>query len=175
MNLSTRRILAWLIDWSCILAWVAATAAVGVPLFLGGVITTSNLVVLNVVAAVLIVVPVVVAAAWCESRPGGGTPGKRITGLSVQRGSLRLSFRRALLRNSLKLGVPWLIGHAAVYAIVSSSNVGDQVPFGVWVLTGLAYVIPIVWVVSLFVGDRRTPYDRISGTDVTRQIPRTTR
>ena len=169
MNVAARRSGAWLIDWCCILAWVAATAAVGVPLFLAGVIVRTNVVVLNLVGAIVVIVPVVVAAAWCESRPIGATPGKRAMGLVVQSGSIRLPYRLALLRNLLKLGVPWLIGHAAVFAIVSSSNASNEVPTGVWMLTGLAYLIPIVWIVSLFVGDRRTPYDRICGTNVSRR------
>ena len=35
-------------------------------------------------------------------------------------------------------------------------------------LTGVAYAIPLVWIVSLFVAGGRTPYDRISGTTVVR-------
>lgn len=170
MNTAARRIVAWLIDWSCILVWVAATAAVGVPLFWAGVITTTNVVVLNIVGAIVVIVPVVAAAAWCESRPGGATPGKRAMGLIVRAGGIRLPYRVALLRNLLKLGAPWLIGHAAVYDLASGSNAGGEVPPGVWVLTGIAYLIPIVWIVSLFVGDRRTPYDRICGTDVSRPM-----
>lgn len=175
MDAAVRRIVAWLIDWCCILVWVAATAAVGVPLFLAGVIATTSVVVLNIVGATVVIVPVVVAAAWCESRPSGATPGKRATGLLVRWGSIRVPYRLALLRNVLKLGVPWLIGHAAVFAIVSSSNASNEVPAGVWVPTGLAYLIPIVWIVSLFVRDRRTPYDRICGTTVSRQAVTATR
>ncbi|GAA4368761.1 hypothetical protein GCM10023152_06530 [Agromyces bauzanensis] len=40
---------------------------------------------------------------------------------------------------------------------------------GAWVLTAAAYVIPLVWIVSLFVAGGRTPYDRISGTMVVRR------
>ncbi|WP_188743161.1 hypothetical protein [Agromyces bauzanensis] len=36
-------------------------------------------------------------------------------------------------------------------------------------LTAAAYVIPLVWIVSLFVAGGRTPYDRISGTMVVRR------
>ena len=167
MDTAPRRLVAWLIDWCCILVWVAATAAIGVPLLLVGVITVTNVIVLNLVGAIVVIVPVVGAAAWCESTPRGATPGKRAMGLVVQSGSIRLPYRLALLRNALKLGVPWLIGHAAVFAIVNSSNAGN-VPAGVWVLTGLAYLIPIIWIISLFVGDHRTPYDRICSTHVLR-------
>ena len=170
MTIAARRIVAWLIDWCCILVWVAVTAAVGVPLYLAGGITTTNVVMLNIVGAIVFGVPVVVATARCESRQRGATPGKRAMGLIIRAAGIRLPYRVALLRNVLKLGVPWLIGHAAVYALASGSNTGDEVPAGVWALTGLAYLIPVVWIVSLFVGERRTPYDRICGTDVSRPM-----
>jgi hypothetical protein len=72
---------------------------------------------------------------------------------------------RALLRNILKIGLPWTIGHAAVVAIVLGS--GDSAAAGpVWVLTAVAYVLPLAYVISLFIGDGRTPYDRVAGTRV---------
>ena len=43
----------------------------------------------------------------------------------------------------------------AVVAIVVESAHGS-----VWVLTALAYVLPLVYVASLFAHDGRTPYDR---------------
>lgn len=39
----------------------------------------------------------------------------------------------------------------------------------VWALTAAAYVLPIIYAVSLFFGKDRTPYDRITGTEVTRR------
>ncbi|KNC18856.1 hypothetical protein AC792_09705 [Arthrobacter sp. RIT-PI-e] len=169
MDVAVRRIVAWCIDWCCILVWVAVTLAVGVPLFLAGIIVTTNMVVLNLVGAIMVIVPVVLDVAWCESRLVAATPGKRAMGLIVYSSSTQMPYRLALLRNILKLGMPWLIGHAAVFAIVSSSHSSNLVPTGVWVLTGLAYLMPIIWIISLFVGDQRTPYDRICGTTVLRQ------
>lgn len=161
-----RRLVAWLIDWVCILGWVGLTAAVGVPLYLAGVIAPTGLVALNVIGALVVVIPTVVGAAWFESRERAATPGKRVLGLEVRTDAGRPRFRVALVRNALKIGVPWLIGHAAVFAIVTSSADAGAVPAGVWVLTGAAYVIPVVWVVSLFVAGGRTPYDRVSATTV---------
>lgn len=86
--------------------------------------------------------------------------GKRLRGLrvvDVDTGG-RVSFGRALVRNVLKVGVPWLIGHAAVFAIVAASAT-TSVPPQVWVLTAAAYLLPLVYVGSLFVGSGRTHYD----------------
>jgi hypothetical protein len=40
------------------------------------------------------------------------------------------------------------------------------VPADVWVLTGVAYGIPLIYLVSLFFGERRTPYDVLARSDV---------
>ncbi|WP_448002121.1 RDD family protein [Agromyces bauzanensis] len=166
MGLAGRRIVAWLIDWACIIGWAALTAAVAVPLYFAGVIGSAGVVASNLIAAVVVVVPAVVGAAWFESRAFAATPGKRVLGLEVRTDAGRPGFRVALVRNALKIGVPWLVGHAAAYAIFTSSAETGTVPAGVWVLTGAAYVIPVVWLVSLFVAGGRTPYDRLSGTTV---------
>ncbi|MEV1128547.1 RDD family protein [Agromyces sp. NPDC049794] len=169
MSISGRRIVAWLIDWACILGWVGLTAAIGVPLYLAGVTPSMDVATLNLVGALVVVVPAVVGAAWFESRRRAATPGKRVLDLEVRTdaGSPRLPV--ALLRNALKIGVPWLIGHAAVFAITSSSADDGTVAVGVWVLTAAAYVIPLAWIVLLFVAGGRTPYDRLSGTTVVRR------
>lgn len=168
MGISGRRLVAWLIDWTCILAWVAITAAIGVPLHLAGIIAPTGYGALNLTAALVVVVPVVVGAAWFESRSVAATPGKRVMRLRVRTTGGRPPFRIALLRNALKIGVPWLIGHAAVFAIVASSGTTDPVPVWVWLLTGAAYLIPLIWIGSLFIAGGRTPYDRAIGTDVVR-------
>lgn len=166
MTLGIRRIVAWLIDWTCILIWVAATAAVGVPLYLNGIITPTGMVMANLVGAFVIVIPVVIAAAYCESREVAATPGKKVLGLHVLARSKSPRFRVAMVRNLLKLGVPWLLGHTVVFAIVTSSSGAHGVPTGVWILTAAAYILPIIYVISLFIADGRVPYDRITGTDV---------
>ena len=71
-----------------------------------------------------------------------------------------------MVRNLLKIAVPWLLGHTAVFAIVTSSSGSNGVPTGVWILTAAAYILPIIYVVSLFIADGRVPYDRVAGTNV---------
>lgn len=165
MRLPLRRIGAWLIDCVCILGWAGVVAAVGVPLYRAGVTRRQSTLELNLISALVLVVPVVVAAAIAESRGGAGTPGKRALGLTVRSATGKPWFRTALARNALKIGVPWLIGHAAVFALTTGDR-SRPVPPGLWVLTAAAYALPIVYVASLCVGDGRTPYDRISGTRV---------
>jgi uncharacterized RDD family membrane protein YckC len=78
----------------------------------------------------------------------------------------RVSFGAALLRNALKVALPWIVGHATVFAF-STTHITGATPTWLWVLTISAYVLPIVYVVSLFVRNGRTPYDLTAGTHVT--------
>ncbi|MHB1171809.1 MAG: RDD family protein [Lacisediminihabitans sp.] len=169
---SWNRIVAWLIDWLCILGWILITAAVGVPLTLSGVIgvigaNSGDLLELNIVGLVVMILPVTLVFAWMESRPSGQTLGKRIRRIHVDtmRAGNPLTYRRSLVRNAGKFAVPWTIGHAAVICIFEASAAG-HVPVWVIVLTAVAYVIPIMYVASLFIGSGRTPYDRVAGTRV---------
>lgn len=163
------RLVAWLIDWLCVSTWVAASAAVGVPLYLAGRTRGLSTITLNIIASTAVVMPVTIGLAWLESSAREATIGKRTRRLRVvdaDTGS-RIPFRRALLRNAVKIAVPWMLGHAVVYEIVQTSKAGD-VPGWLAVATGGAYVLPAVYVVSLFVRRGRTPYDWMSRTTVIR-------
>lgn len=169
------RILAVVIDWLFMCVWIALVAAVAVPLFLVGDTASLPPVAQNAVAALVTVVPITIALAVLESGPRQATPGKRARRLLVQdaRTGNALPFRRALLRNTLKIALPWTIAHAAVYAIVGASGgPGASMPPGVEVVTAIAYVLPAVWLATLLIASGRTPYDRIARTVVTRAAPR---
>src|SRR5665647_1778336 len=159
------------VDWFCILVWVAITAAIGVPLYLSGVTHSMGAVTLNLMAALIMVVPVTVGLTLLESSAREASVGKRTRHLLVVdavTGS-QVSFQRSILRTTLKIGVPWTIGHAAVFSMFQASGSGPA-PASVWLLTVAAYVLPIIYVVSLFVGQGRTPYDLISGTVVIPEV-----
>src|SRR6185437_8130045 len=101
-----------------------------------------------------------------ESSGWQATIGKRTLRLRVGTADgARTSFSAALLRNALKVALPWTIGHAAVIAIISTGASGTTPPW-VWVLTIAAYGLPIVYICALFVRHGRTPYDAASGTRV---------
>lgn len=165
------RLVAWLIDWLSILAWVAVIAAVGVPLFLLGVTRGLTTGAANVIASTILVVPVTIALAWQESGIRQATLGKRIRHLQVADADIgsRVPFQRTLLRNSVKIAVPWILGHAVAYELFRSSS--SNPPGWLWVATAAAYVLPAASVASLFVRRGRTPYDWISRTTVIRNLP----
>ncbi|MBE1877599.1 RDD family protein [Myceligenerans pegani] len=161
-----RRIAAWLVDWLCFLAWLGLVAAVGIPLYLAGVTGDGSVVTMNVVSALVTAVPLTTFLAVLEAGPRQASIGKRVAGLRVvgARDGRRLSFGAALVRNALKVAVPWTIGHAAAIGLVVSPTVGP----GLVALTAAAYVLPIAYVVTLFAGAGRTPYDRAAGARVVR-------
>ncbi|GAB3162129.1 hypothetical protein GCM10027059_14100 [Myceligenerans halotolerans] len=161
-----RRIAAWLVDWLCFLAWLGLLAAVGIPLYLSGVTGHWSVTIMNVVSALVTAVPLTIFLAVLEAGPRQASIGKRVAGLKVvgARDGGRLSLGAALVRNALKVAVPWTIGHAAAIGLVVSLTVGP----GLVVLTAAAYVLPIVYVVTLFAGAGRTPYDRAARARVVR-------
>lgn len=164
------RLVAWALDAGCALGWAGVTAAVGIPLYRAGITGTDAPVTLNIVAAATVVLPVTVGLAWLESSGRQATIGKRMRRLVVVSAidRSRITFGRALGRNAVKVALPWLIGHAAVFSLVEASALG---PIGVpvAVLTAAAYVLPLLFVGSLFIGTGRTPYDRLAGTMVIRR------
>ena len=149
----------------CILVWVAVVAAVGITLYVTGVTRTIDAVTGNLVGFVTLIAPVTLALAWRESSSREATPGKRVRGLGVHvdKSGERASFGRALRRNVIKLALPWEFGHTVAFTLAAGNGV---VPTWIVALAALTYALPIVYLVTLFVGDGRTLYDRIAGTVV---------
>jgi uncharacterized RDD family membrane protein YckC len=150
------RLLAGLIDLGLALAWAILVAAVGVPLYLSG--RTSALGPL----AALVDLPVTVALTVMECGRYEATPGKLKFGLRVRRDPTgeRISWQRSLLRNLLKLGVPWSFGHLAAIGLAAGGGTDAQIG------AILSMAVPVAYLVSLFIGDGRTIYDRLAGTMV---------
>jgi uncharacterized RDD family membrane protein YckC len=169
------RVLAVLIDWLFMCVWIGLVAAVAVPLLVIGATAPLPPVAANALATVVLVVPITIALAALESGPRQATPGKRARRLVVQDAVSgdALPFRRALLRNALKVALPWTVAHAAVYAIVGASGgPGGSVPPAVEAVTAISYLLPAVWLATLLIGSGRTPYDMVAGTVVARSCPR---
>ena len=160
------RIVAWLLDWLIILLWVGIIAAIG-SLVYNQTHTALTPGLGNVLGFVTLIAPVTLALAWRESSARQATPGKRLRRLRVVRSVSRdrVRFGRALARNVLKIALPWELGHIVVFAIVGSDGTAFD-----WIiaLAAVAYALPIVYVVTLFIGDGRTAYDRATGTEVVR-------
>ncbi len=78
--------------------------------------------------------------------------------------------RRPLLRTLLRAAVkfaPWELAHTGVWHVPGAPFVSEPGAFswGIWIA---ALLLALWWFASIWLGDGRTPYDRIAGTVVTR-------
>ena len=104
-------------------------------------------------------IPATVALAAAEHR--GGTPGKRLLGLATRSADGRLlTFRRSLIRTSLKVALPWELAHAGIWQSFDGSAGTPTV-----LLVGAAYFLLGATAVALWSG-RRPWYDLIADGDV---------
>lgn len=113
--------------------------------------------------------PVLAYFTLFEASPLTGTPGKRLLGLKVQRTEGGApGFRRVLVRNVVKF-LPWEINHAAMWYVPEGHRLFlDTPPAANLAIQIGAMVVAGFYILSLFSGTGRTPYDRISGTKVSR-------
>jgi uncharacterized RDD family membrane protein YckC len=162
-RVSARRLVAWCVDWLILSAYAGALIPLGVLVLsrwdvspLAG----------NAIGFVLLVVPATVWVAAWEQGSRGATPGKRLLRLRVEdTARAGLGWKRSLIRNALKVALPWELGHTAAFTLADPHASGTDVAFG---LSGgiAACLIAVTYVVTLFLGTGRTPYDRASGAHV---------
>lgn len=156
-----RRLLAGLIDLALMLAWVVLVAAVGVPLYLAGVTGAVGPLVLNLIGLAAVVVPVTLGLTFAECGRYEATPGKLKLGLRVRTETGdRITWPRSLLRNLLKLGLPWTLGHLGAIAVASGGGWDAQLG------AVLSMLVPAAYLASLFTRSGRTIYDHLAGTIV---------
>ncbi len=108
-----------------------------------------------------------VLAARQEAGPRAGTPGKRREGLVVTTGSgAPVPLARALVREAVKIGVPWQLGHVvAVGAAYGGFARRDPLTL---VATALTYPLLAVMAAAAALGSGRALHDRVAGTVVRR-------
>jgi uncharacterized RDD family membrane protein YckC len=166
-----RRVVASGVDYGSIVLCLGVLTVVGVFSFAIAAVTTTvatptGRVLAQLVIFAVLTVPVTVWLAGWEASPGGATPGKRLLGLRVLTVSGdRLTWPRSLLRTALKFTVPWELAHTAWWNLLLRS--GDHGAVLDRLLLSLVCAAIAVYLVSLFVGSRRAPYDRVTGTFVT--------
>ena len=165
VRLAFVRLGAWLLDCFFVFWWVMIIGSVVIPLYLGGLTGALGPIGANVLTALLIVVPITGVLAYQESSAKRSTLGKRLLRVVVgDAAGARLSLRRAVARNTVKFVIPYLFGHAAVLGLWRVT--GPTVPAGLWPLLAVAYLVPLVLVVSLFAGRGVALHDRVAGSRV---------
>lgn len=163
-GVTRRRVMAGLLDLACMLGWIALVVGIGVLLRLAGIVGPLSPLGFTVVAAVTVVLPITAALGVLEGGRYEASVGKQRFGLRVRRiEGPQLGIPRALLRNAVKVAVPWLFAQVAAVSLATTKG-----PLGadLMVLIGVSLLIPVVYLVSLFVGDRRPPYDLVASSTV---------
>ena len=165
-----RRVVASGVDYGSIVLCLGVLSVLGVFSFAIGAVTTTVATptgrgLAQLVIFAVLTVPVTVWLAGWEASPGGATPGKRLLGLRVITSSdNRLTWPRSLVRTALKFTLPWELAHTAWWnVLLRSGNHGAMLDR---LLLSLVVAAIAVYLISLFVGSRRAPYDRVTGTFV---------
>lgn len=163
-RLGLRRVAAWLVDWAVMLGWIGVLTVLG--LLLDTPSWALSQPAWDVLIAVATVVPITLWLAWWESR--GATPGKRVLRLGVR--SLDghpPGLGRALLRNTLKVAVPWQLGHLVAARFITAPA-DAAVPASTLVMSVAVYALMAVYLAGVFLGPGRPLYDVLAATEVVR-------
>ena len=170
-----RRVGATAIDYALVLVWLALLTAVAFGLRRTGRMPTvlldsgASRILAQAIVALVLTVPVTVGLSLWEAKRGA-TPGKRVMGLYVEGDDgRRASIPRALLRSTVKVALPWELGHAALWQTIGH----DASPL-TFVLLGMTYVVSGVHMALLCFGGRPL-YDRAARTIVRRSVDRADR
>jgi uncharacterized RDD family membrane protein YckC len=157
-RIAFRRFLAFGVDWLVIMVWAGIVFGIVMLSYSGQPPTPSGPWIGQAVGFFSMTLPVIFYYSICEASVWQSTVGKRILSLRVVGSKTdRIPFSRILLRNLIKFA-PWELGHlVAQQAIFSASS---SIPNWVYAPMVLSLIIPLWWVISIYVGGR-SPYDRI--------------
>jgi uncharacterized RDD family membrane protein YckC len=122
----------------------------------------------HAVAAATLTLPAVLYTALSEASRRQATVGKRALGLRVvsDGGGRRLPIGRAVLRSLLKFA-PWEVAHTALWH-TPGWPVRPDPQLVTWIGSIGSLALAGWYLLSFFVGSRRTPYDRVTGARVVR-------
>lgn len=163
MRLATRRIAAYCADYFVMTAWIGGLVLLAnTDLFRLSVddgYAASAPWMMQAQAFALLTLPVWLYLTLFEAFGRRATPGKQLAGLRVEGSLGRIAFR-----NGLKL-LPWEIAHTGIWHGIFYARSSSD--------TALAYAcfagsigLTALYLARLFMGQGRTPYDRLSGTQV---------
>ncbi|HLU24580.1 MAG TPA: RDD family protein [Longimicrobiales bacterium] len=170
-----RRVAAFLVDCLLIGLYAGALAAVSVYMLGGGSggwldAAFSHPIGAHLLRIATLTGPVLIILAGFEASGRAATPGKRLCGLQVT--SLaggRLSFRRAVGRNALKL-LAWELSHVAVQQLAAPPTAADGPTIGTILVLGLGLTLGALYLAVTLIDPGRGPlYDRLLDTRVTKR------
>lgn len=156
-----RRIGAYCVDYLVILIWMAGLALAAQAGWIGlspdeGLSPSARWSAQGQ-AFLMLTLPVFLYFTLFEAFGSRATLGKRITKLRVTG-----SPSRVVLRNFLKF-LPWEIAHMAIWHGMAAPLASEPSALG-WMLFTLSLSLSGLYFISLFLGQKSPPYDRIAGT-----------
>ena len=163
-----KRVSAYLADSILIFAWIGALTFIGFTwgesLFdglEGATLQWAG----HAFSFFALTAPVILYFALLEASPLQASLGKAWRRLElVDASGKRAGLGRTLLRNALKF-LPWELAHSAIWHVPGQPFVDPVPTFNIGVHV-LAISLACLYVLSLFRGSGRTPYDLIAGTRV---------
>jgi uncharacterized RDD family membrane protein YckC len=160
------RLAAVAVDGATYLIIPALLIPLGLLLIRRGVMLSALAV--NGIGFTFVIAPATAWAAWWEARPRGATAGKRLLQLRVidRRTRGQPSGRQALVRNLVKITLPWELGHTV--ALGYANLEGGHVPVWLGVLTVITYGWVLGNLVLLLIRSGKPVHDRLARTVVTR-------
>lgn len=177
IRLSPSRLFAFAIDYGVIFACGAilfgVTAAVLSP-NLAEFDTTRPRIQQHALAFVTLTLPVWLYFTVLETGEPSATLGKRLMKLRVaSTGEGGIRFGQVAIRNAIKFA-PWEIAHAAIWYVPQRPFL-DPMPILNLAACIMSCGIALLFAFSLFIGDGRTPYERLSRTRVVRRASDTSK
>ncbi len=172
-NLALRRLLAFLVDYGVMALFVAVISAAGFAIRWQFGVTSSapmtfqQRLLAQALVFATVMLPIMLYFAVSESSRWQATIGKRVVRLQVTDDH---GGRPRLLRTGLRAAgkfAPWELAHTGVWHVPGTPFVSEPAAFsyGIWTT---ALLLALWWFASIWLGDGRTPYDRIAGTVATR-------
>jgi len=164
------RILAYSIDYGIIALYIGALVAANVFLFESTFrvpLTIADKIQGHAFAFATLTLPVLLYFIIMESGSKNATFGKFLMKLQVRGISgKRPKLRAVIIRNVIKF-LPWEFSHAAIWYVPGRPFL-DPMPTTNLIICTAAIIVAGIYILSLFVGSGRTPYDRISKTHIVR-------
>jgi uncharacterized RDD family membrane protein YckC len=159
-----QRIVAYFIDYLVVAVYFGAMSAVHFLLRGVGVASSPSYVTITeklqgqAVAILLFTFPVICYFALLESSAWQATVGKRFMHLRVvDMDGQRIKRATSFLRSVVKF-TPWEVAHTGIWHVTGQPFVSPPGALSWWSWVVSMFLL-LCWLVSLFVGSRRTPYD----------------
>ena len=173
--LAIRRLAAFAIDYLCIAAYIGCLTFVSMTFLVSDFAPPDQLLgklTGHLQGFILLTLPVWLYFTLQEHSSAQATFGKRALKLRVEDLSAsKPGFARSAIRNAIRF-LPWEIAHAAIW-YVPGRPFFDHMPVINLAICSTALIVALGFVVFLFVGSGRTPYDFVAGTKVSPSQTRT--